>query len=172
MDSTPLALSDVEPMAKQPTTSGDDAQSRGGRPSGLLHRENAVERSMGDVRQPCDAAHLWPPILSGNGTSRTCHQDRVTSLSCPAEPPCTDPYARWCGRGGAARPPPIPVGPMSWRQYHARASYPGRPPAGQPDRGQACAGRVGQVGQVRRAGVGLVGRGPQGRHGPHGTAGR
>jgi hypothetical protein len=24
------------------------------------------------------------------------------------EPPCTDPYARWCGRGGAARLPPIP----------------------------------------------------------------
>jgi hypothetical protein len=21
------------------------------------------------------------------------------------EPPCTDPYARWCGRGGAARLP-------------------------------------------------------------------
>ena len=26
------------------------------------------------------------------------------------EPPCTDvPYARWCGRGGAARLPPIPM---------------------------------------------------------------
>jgi hypothetical protein len=25
------------------------------------------------------------------------------------EPPCTDPYARWCGRGGAARFPPIPI---------------------------------------------------------------
>ena len=25
------------------------------------------------------------------------------------EPPCTDPYARWCGRGGAARLPPIPI---------------------------------------------------------------
>jgi hypothetical protein len=29
------------------------------------------------------------------------------------EPPCTDPYARWCGRGGAARLPPIPIfGPL------------------------------------------------------------
>ena len=27
----------------------------------------------------------------------------------PVEPPCTDPYARWCGRGGAARRPPIPI---------------------------------------------------------------
>jgi len=26
-----------------------------------------------------------------------------------AEPPCTDPYARWCGRGGAVTRPPIPI---------------------------------------------------------------
>ena len=25
------------------------------------------------------------------------------------EPPCTDPYARWCGRVGAVRPLPIPM---------------------------------------------------------------
>ena len=25
------------------------------------------------------------------------------------EPPCTAPYARWCGRGGVARRPPIPI---------------------------------------------------------------
>src|SRR4029077_16244703 len=25
------------------------------------------------------------------------------------EPPCTDPYARWCGRRGAERLPPIPI---------------------------------------------------------------
>src|SRR6202171_4254126 len=25
------------------------------------------------------------------------------------EPPCTDPYARWCGRGGSERLPPIPI---------------------------------------------------------------
>src|SRR6267142_2903580 len=30
------------------------------------------------------------------------------------EPPYTDPYVRWCGRGGAARLPPIPIdGPIS-----------------------------------------------------------
>ena len=32
----------------------------------------------------------------------------VTTLS-STEPPCTDPYARWCGRGGAERLPPIPI---------------------------------------------------------------
>ena len=30
-------------------------------------------------------------------------------LAQPLEPPCTDPYARWCGRGGVARLPPIPI---------------------------------------------------------------
>ena len=25
------------------------------------------------------------------------------------EPPCMDPHARWCGRGGTARLPPIPI---------------------------------------------------------------
>src|SRR5712692_977995 len=24
-----------------------------------------------------------------------------------AEPPCTDPYARWCGRGRRVQPPPL-----------------------------------------------------------------
>src|SRR5262245_4073312 len=28
------------------------------------------------------------------------------------EPPCTEQYARWCGRGGAARLPPIPINPF------------------------------------------------------------
>ncbi len=36
----------------------------------------------------------------------------------PSEPPCTDPYARWRGRGGAARLPPIPIGAA----YHAGKS--------------------------------------------------
>src|SRR5262249_60717841 len=33
-------------------------------------------------------------------------------LAQPIEPPCTDPYARWCGRGGGggAPPPPRPPG--------------------------------------------------------------
>jgi len=31
------------------------------------------------------------------------------------EPPCTDPYARWCGRGGAERLPPIPISPYRRR---------------------------------------------------------
>jgi hypothetical protein len=30
-------------------------------------------------------------------------------LAQPLEPPYTDPYVRWCGRGGAERLPPIPI---------------------------------------------------------------
>jgi hypothetical protein len=38
------------------------------------------------------------------------------------EPPCPDPYARWCRRGGAARLPPIPIDDVCrcWR----RADHP------------------------------------------------
>jgi hypothetical protein len=37
--------------------------------------------------------------------SGASHRRSLNSI----EPPCTDPYARWCGRGGAARLPPIPM---------------------------------------------------------------
>ena len=40
-----------------------------------------------------------------------------------AEPPYTDPYVRWCGRGGAARLPPIPIfGPSQKLPRPTRAS--------------------------------------------------
>ena len=32
-----------------------------------------------------------------------------------AEPPYADPHVRWCGRGGAARLPPIPIDPLFLR---------------------------------------------------------
>jgi len=31
------------------------------------------------------------------------------SIAQPFEPPYTDPYVRWCGRGGGAILPPIPI---------------------------------------------------------------
>src|SRR5450759_1111073 len=34
-------------------------------------------------------------------------REQVSAQS--SEPPYTDPYVRWCGRGGAARLPPIPI---------------------------------------------------------------
>ena len=44
--------------------------------------------------------------------ARTAHAEPERPAAMPldsVEPPCTDPYARWCGRGGAARLPPIPI---------------------------------------------------------------
>jgi hypothetical protein len=41
----------------------------------------------------------------------------------PAEPPCTVPYARWCGRGGAARLPPIPIHRVQSRSSEIRSNH-------------------------------------------------
>jgi hypothetical protein len=38
------------------------------------------------------------------------------------EPPYTDPYVRWCGRGGAARFPPIPI-PRALMMDHEAPEY-------------------------------------------------
>ena len=38
----------------------------------------------------------------------------------PAEPPYADPHVLWCGRGGAASLPPIPI--VLWRLYFRRNS--------------------------------------------------
>src|SRR5712672_2495687 len=45
----------------------------------------------------CPLQIARPPVL-----------DR-SALAQLLEPPYTDPYVRWCGRGGAARLPPIPI---------------------------------------------------------------
>jgi hypothetical protein len=40
----------------------------------------------------------------------------VTMTPQPLEPPGADPHAGWCGRGGAARLPPIPIPLRSLRR--------------------------------------------------------
>src|SRR6266496_4935389 len=40
------------------------------------------------------------------------------------EPPYTDPYVRWCGRGGAVRFPPIPICRMAQRKSPKEATMP------------------------------------------------
>ena len=47
------------------------------------------------------------PTLSSTGSAS--HPSPQAMPFDSVEPPCTDPYARWCGRGGAARLPPIPI---------------------------------------------------------------
>src|ERR1700730_3867052 len=40
-----------------------------------------------------------------------------SALACLLDPPYTDPYVRWCGRGGAARLPSIPIFGPSRRSW-------------------------------------------------------
>ena len=47
------------------------------------------------------------PMPSSSGLAS--HLLRTMPQLKSVEPPCTDPYARWCGRGGAVRLPPIPI---------------------------------------------------------------
>src|SRR2546425_11700846 len=39
-----------------------------------------------------------------------CRTPGYSHLAQPAEPPYADPHVRWCGRGGQATVPPIPIG--------------------------------------------------------------
>src|SRR6266849_1613003 len=66
------------------------------------------------------------------------------------EPPCTDPYVRWCGRGGAARLPPIPISGTfeTCRQALRMSVYRGRPEVVDPWRFLRGYGRRG-IGQGR-----------------------
>src|SRR5881398_1752591 len=41
--------------------------------------------------------------------ARSTDAGRRSRTAQPTEPPYTDPYVRWCGRGGAVRLPPIPI---------------------------------------------------------------
>jgi hypothetical protein len=68
---------------------------------------------MGDKRQKIQqlaftaARKGEAPTRDGKGTESSLA--RYESESPNAEPPCADPHARWCGRGVAARLPPIPI---------------------------------------------------------------
>src|ERR1700758_1430386 len=63
-------------------------------PTGEARQEGREDiESLSAVHEPERPANAWFSIV----------------LAQLLEPPCTDPYARWCGRGGAARLPPIPI---------------------------------------------------------------
>ena len=54
-------------------------------------------------RAAAEASEIW--AAKTNSKAR-----RLRSLIASfTEPPDTDPYVRWCGRGGVARLPPIPI---------------------------------------------------------------
>lgn len=58
-----------------------------------------------------------------NPSSTTWGWSRYSTTSdafnVPCEPPCTEPYARWCGRTGAERPPPTRCAPGMARSARA-----------------------------------------------------
>ena len=60
------------------------------------------------------------PSTGDKGTEATMAKSRTESsasdtLACPNRR-VRDPYARWCGRRGVARRPPIPI--VLWRESH------------------------------------------------------
>ncbi len=50
----------------------------------------------------------------------------VKPIAEPAEPPDADPHVRWCGRGGAVRLPPIPIGHLPPKRLSTRWPHPAR----------------------------------------------
>ena len=80
-------------------------------------------------------------------------------IASSTEPPDTDPYVRWCGRGGVVRLPPIPIGGGTLARCRPeRREMPDLGPPGTPDEpvtGLAeiallhdpglCAGRIAQL---------------------------
>ena len=114
------------PMSCSALTSGPGAgfapsPGRTGSVGALAFRGAAPPRGQQDPggQRPLAA----PMARGGSAIARHCRSRYPTpssaeSASHPSpqavppksvEPPCTDPYARWCGRGGAARLPPIPI---------------------------------------------------------------
>src|SRR5450631_3045278 len=71
----------------------------GGRSGRFSPRPVAVESEPGSGSSPVERL---------SGSARTSLLDRGP-IAEPIEPPYTDPYVRWCGRGGGAIRPPIPI---------------------------------------------------------------
>jgi hypothetical protein len=80
-------------------------------------------------------AHRWLSGLEPCAAERPSQLARTTDpgwcsrTAQPTEPPYTDPYVRWCGRGGAVTLPPIPIGRRSALEFsgHKRPSCRGQP---------------------------------------------
>ena len=87
----------LEPVAKgearSPDTQGTEARTAHAEPERPAAGQQPLMEAVVEPAGPGSASHPSPQAMP---------LDSV-------EPPCTDPYARWCGRGGAARLPPIPI---------------------------------------------------------------
>ena len=104
------------PTAEQRITDGDSGNSV--RQSLPRLRKRGVGKDL--AAQTAGSAHgPWrmadSPGLSHRAAQCLLRLARDSEINCAriaqlAEPPDADPHVRWCGRGGAVRLPPIPIG--------------------------------------------------------------
>src|SRR5207245_1937768 len=100
-----------------------------------------ASRNCGAVACRSSTRRLPPARRPDSGAcqdTRRSNRPCATPLSMPSAPPTlcplpsltrsnrrgTDPYAQWCGRGGTARCPPIPINPVSTRSHSAVLAAP------------------------------------------------
>ena len=105
-------------------------------------RPRAVPMALGGSASARRSASRCPtPSSTGSASHPSPQAMPLDSV----EPPCTDPYARWCGRGGAARLPPIPI---------CASALPGDTPA---DRAGSSCEPAGRLALVQREGAQRLG---------------
>jgi hypothetical protein len=101
---------------KDPTPSPRGASATGRpRPAGRQHRQQRP-RSVACGTVPGARCRAIKRVLSLPGPPVI---DRGV-LAEPLEPPCTDPYARWCGRGRRATAAPMPINGSSVHSTRSR----------------------------------------------------
>src|SRR6266567_1628975 len=94
-----LAAVEDRPQAVCATGAAGRERGTGGENRWQSPRSVACKPEPGSGHRPvqCSSRLAWTSVL-GRG-----------SIAQPIEPPYTDPYVRWCGRGGGAILPPIPI---------------------------------------------------------------
>jgi tetratricopeptide (TPR) repeat protein len=118
---------------------------RGEYPSAIKAYENAVALLPNDPALRANLGDAYAKVGEFARATQSYRQavadvERFLRIS-PAdaqdrlEPPCTDPYARWCGRGRRVTAAPMPINASLYRQMRKaarllRAAFPSRPAAG------------------------------------------
>src|SRR5712692_5999468 len=96
-----LAAVEDRPQAVCGTGAAGRERGTGGENRWQSSRPVAYKPEPGSGHRPVEcSSHLVGTSVIGRG-----------SVASPIEPPYTDPYVRWCGRGGGAILPPIPINP-------------------------------------------------------------
>jgi RNA-directed DNA polymerase len=108
LDPPASACGGVEAVETRATSvQGTEASGRWQRPGGANRRERA--QRLADQPKPGDEHRASKSIVGASGITEIVSGRPLTEYS--TEPPDADPHVRWCGRGAAATPPPIPIHP-------------------------------------------------------------